>query len=71
MAKNTEIKNDKIEPQITQSPKLTADAVPSFHLPENYLVEMPDGSLASVTPNTFRRAFQDRTDIKVKKSPNQ
>lgn len=64
-------KETKIQPVVSESKKVLVEPVLDFHRPENYLVEMPDGTLQSVTPRTFRRAFENKDGITVKKSPNQ
>lgn len=68
MAK-TETATKKLIPEVTQSERTFAD--PDFHLPGNYLMEhIPSGTLTSITPRTYERAFKNNSDFKVKKSPN-
>src|SRR5690606_28897442 len=59
----------KIVPEVTKSERAFID--PDFHSPGNYLLEMGDGSLISVTPRMYERAYKHNPNNKVKKSPNQ
>lgn len=61
-------KEKKLVPEITPSSFEELD--PVGHVPENFvLLHKETGQLISVSPNTYRRAFQDNNDYELKKSP--
>lgn len=61
----------KLIPTITVSEKPIVQEM-AGHIPGNYLVMHKEtGVYQSVTPNTYRRAYQNNSDYELKKSPNQ
>lgn len=61
----------KLIPTVTASEKPIAQEVLG-QIPGNYLVmHKESGVYQSVTPNTYRRAYQNNPDYELKKSPNQ